>query len=453
MTFEITVENFIAKHHLMRKSDSVLVALSGGADSVALLLVLQKLGFNVAAAHCNFHLRGEESDRDERFVRNLCKKAGVPLHIEQFDTNAEAARNKESIEMAARRLRYEWFSRLRSEHGYDCVAVAHHRDDNAETFFLNLLRGTSVRGLAGMRPKRDKIVRPLLCVGRKDIENWLILQNQSYVTDSTNSDTNLRRNKIRHEVLPLLRSINPSFEKGLAMTMQRLYITEATENSVLIHKVGRLVSILNDGISINVSMLQEEPFAETILFHLMRIYGFPPAISEELMERLDKTSGDLYKHGDFLLSRNPRQIEIRRHPVQFDEKMLHNGNNLMPDGSVIDVSEIKSSDIPVPDEQDKHAKRFSTPPEVAYIDRDKIEGHLVCRSIRSGDKFKPFGMRGSKLINDFLTEKGYSRIDRIATKVVCDRDKVLWVVGARTAGYCAVSDETEDIVRLELIQQ
>ena len=448
MKFEEKIERFISKHGLLRKDSTVLVALSGGADSVALLLVLRELGYDVTAAHCNFHLRGEESDRDEQFVRDLCRKTQTPLHIEQFNTNAEAAAKKESIEMAARRLRYEWFSQLCRENGYCSVAVAHHRDDNIETFFLNLLRGTSLRGLSGMRPKRDNIVRPLLCVSRSEIEDWLEKRHQGFVTDSTNSDTKYRRNKIRHELLPLLRELNPSFDDGLTETMQRLQAVEVLENKMIMQRTENAVSILDDGIAIDATRLREDPFAEIILFRLLRPYGFAPAVIEDVARRLDKPEGKLYEEGDYLLSCNPRTIEVRRRPLTFEEVEINDGGNLLPDGSILNVKRLNVEDIPVPEGHSKSKKRFATPPNVAYIDSESIEGRLICRSIKPGDRFTPFGMHGSKLINDFLTEKGYSRIDRIAAKVVCDDKKILWVVGARTAACCAVSENTKEILRI-----
>ncbi len=450
MKFEEKILKFIAKYRLLSLSKPVLVALSGGADSVALLLVLRKLGYEVAAAHCNFHLRGEESNRDEEFVRQLCHSTRTPLYVADFDTRKEAALRKESIEMAARRLRYDWFARLRAEKGYERVAVAHHRDDNVETFFLNLVRGTSLRGLAGMRPMRDNIVRPLLCVSRAEIEDWLKEQHQTFVTDSTNSDTEFRRNKIRHELLPIMREINPSFDSGLSKTMQRLYELEEMENGKTLMIIGKAMSILPDGIALNAEALRNEPLLENILFRVLSHYHFTPAVIEDVAKKLGEPQGRLYKEGNYLLSCNPRLLEIRRQPAELKDTAIGIGTNTLPDGSTIEISTLDINDLPEPEEAGKQKKRFATPPEVAYIDRACIEGKMVCRSLRSGDKFSPFGMRGSKLINDFLAERGFSRIDRLATKVVCDERKILWIVGVRIANSCAVSERTKEIVRLEL---
>ena len=210
------VEKYIAKHNLLTKEKSVLVALSGGADSVALLVALLKLEYRIEAVHCNFHLRGEESNRDETFVRELCQRRGVKLHVIEFDTTQYAKEKGISIEMAARELRYDAFEKLRKETGAGAIAVAHHMDDSAETILLNLVRGTGIKGLHGIQPKNGYIVRPLLCVGREEIIDYLKWRNEQFVTDSTNLTSDYTRNKIRLEIIPKLAEINPSIKENLS---------------------------------------------------------------------------------------------------------------------------------------------------------------------------------------------------------------------------------------------
>ena len=210
------VELYIRNRELIRKDQLVLVALSGGADSVALLRVLHELGYHQHALHCNFHLRGEESNRDERFVTRLCQEQGIPLSIKHFHTREYARGQHMSIEMAARAQRYEWFREQIRAHKAQGIAVAHHRDDQAETLLLNLLRGTGLRGMAGMWSHRDGVIRPLLCVGRQDILRYLASACQDYVTDSTNLERDAIRNRIRMDVLPLLEAINPQATSALA---------------------------------------------------------------------------------------------------------------------------------------------------------------------------------------------------------------------------------------------
>ena len=216
------VERYIEKYHLLERGDKVLVALSGGADSVALLLALLKLGYSCEAIHCNFHLRDEESDRDEKFVEELCRIKGVLLHVVHFDTQHYAREHKISIEMAARELRYAVFEEYRCKREATAVAVAHHRDDNAETLLLNLIRGTGIRGLRGIQPKNGYIIRPLLCVGRSDIMEYLEWRGVGYVTDSTNLTSDYTRNKIRLEIIPRMAEINPSVGDSIDATAKRV---------------------------------------------------------------------------------------------------------------------------------------------------------------------------------------------------------------------------------------
>lgn len=220
---------YIIDHtHLDCSQDRLLVALSGGADSVCLLMVLRHLGYRCGAAHCNFHLRGAESDRDEYFVRQFCQTHDVPLHIAHFDTRQEAAARHESIELAARRLRYQWFSDLTRTEGYDALCVGHHRDDNIETLLLNIVRGTGIQGLCGMEPDtyshefQLRIVRPLLSMSHHDIEQWLTSQQQTWITDSTNLEDCATRNRIRHHVIPLLTELNPAAPQNLQRTISNL---------------------------------------------------------------------------------------------------------------------------------------------------------------------------------------------------------------------------------------
>ena len=215
------VQKFIEEKKLFNLQDKILVALSGGADSVALLRVLQSLGYICECAHCNFHLRGLESDRDETFVRQLCEKQRILLHVTHFDTSAYAKDHHLSIEMAARELRYEWFEHIRKEIGASVIAVAHHRDDSVETFLLNLMRGAGINGLRGIPVKNGKIVRPLLSVSREDILDYLQAIHQEYVTDSTNLEDEYMRNKIRLNILPAMKEVNPSIMETIQETTFR----------------------------------------------------------------------------------------------------------------------------------------------------------------------------------------------------------------------------------------
>ena len=241
--FHRQVFSFIEDENLFSSSDNLLVALSGGADSVALLRVLLYLGYKCTAAHCNFHLRGEESNRDEEFCIALCRELDVELHVIHFDTVGYAKEQGISIEMAARELRYIWFEELCNECGYTHVAVAHHRDDSVETLLLNLVRGTGIAGLTGIRPVNGRVVRPMLNVSRADIVDYLRVLGQKFVTDSTNLQDEYVRNKIRHRLIPLMEELNPSVKEGLAATATRLRSVESIYTK-LMKRVWLSVSLI-----------------------------------------------------------------------------------------------------------------------------------------------------------------------------------------------------------------
>ncbi len=261
------VVQYIERHKLFSLDDKILVALSGGADSVALLRLLLSLGYTCEAAHCNFHLRGAESDRDEHFVRQLCLEHRVTLHTVHFNTEQEAKERHISIEMAARELRYAWFEKTREACSAAVIAVAHHQDDSVETLLLNLIRGTGINGLRGIRPRNGHIVRPLLCLDRKEIVGYLESIGQAYVTDSTNLQDEYTRNKIRLNLLPMMQEINPSVKESILKTAEHL------DDAASIYNIGieeaKLRVKTPEGISIGA--LRQEAAPETVLFEILRL--------------------------------------------------------------------------------------------------------------------------------------------------------------------------------------
>ncbi|MBQ7420927.1 MAG: tRNA lysidine(34) synthetase TilS, partial [Prevotella sp.] len=398
--------------------------MSGGADSVFLLLVLRELGFRPVAAHCNFGLRGGESERDEAFVRDLCGREGVPLFVERFDTTGTARQRRVSVEMAARDLRYAWFAELLEREQLPCVAVGHHRDDNAETFFLNLVRGSGLRGLAGMRPRNGRVVRPLLEVTRAEIAEWLSRRGCGYVTDSTNADTAFRRNKVRHDLLPLFRELNPSFDDTLAATMRHLAVAEHYERRAVAELYDRHLRVLPDGVQLcHLPFLAGSPVAEAAIHSLLSAYGFAPAVARDVFAHLDCGAGRLHESATHIVESRSMELEVRRKPVRFGSEPLSEGRCTLPDGTHLLLTR--------PEQVQVVRMR-----DVACLDADAVRGPLICRSVVSGDRFRPFGMRGTKLVNVFLYDLGYSRVDRLAAKVVCDGPEIVWVVGERPAdGY------------------
>lgn len=427
--FKYDVQKFIEEKSLFTLKDKILIALSGGADSVALLRVLHALGYSCECAHCNFHLRGEESDRDEAFVQELCKTHQIKLHIKHFDTDTYAKSHQLSIEMAARELRYEWFESLRQELNAQVIAVAHHRDDSVETFMLNLIRGTGINGLKGIAPKNGWIVRPLLQVSREDIIYYLQGIHQDYVTDSTNLQDVYVRNKIRLNILPLMKEINPSIMETLQDTSMRLAdvasIYHQERKKTLEHSVIR-VSDHFQRISIDKILMDIAP--ASFLYELLSPLGFNISQIKDIHRSLEHSqAGKRFISKNWELIRDREDLLIQR----IDSECI------VPELIVQEIEKTPSFILP----KDKH---------IACLDADKVKLPLTIRKWQVGDKFIPFGMNGKKKISDYMTDKKFSLFQKESQYVVCSEDKIVWLVNERCDNRYRITDQTRRILLLKI---
>lgn len=467
--FRNKIEKYIAEKRLMSPSDMIIVALSGGADSVALIRVLVELGYKCEGAHCNFHLRGSESDRDEEFVRNLCREINVPLNVVHFETEEYAAQNGISIEMAARELRYSWFEKLRIEKNADAVAVAHHKDDSVETFLLNLSRGTGINGLKGIMPRNGFIVRPFLEIGRRDILEYLACINQSYVTDSTNLEDIYTRNKIRLGIIPMFSQINPSFVDSVAETASRLsdvaaiyktYISQALERLVKIHENDVTAPYLYN--TVNIDDLLGEVSPQAILFEWLSPMGFNSSQIKDIMRSLSSESGRRFYSQEWELLRDRTQLIARKITTgSFTSDgelsvVTTDCNTIVPKST----SPIAGpGDTPISSmyaHPELHTETISVKPGFkvprdntkAYLDASKIKGELTLRKWHSGDKFVPFGMKGFKKVRDYLRDRKYSIFEKENVYVVTSGQDIVWIVGERTDNRFRVDDSTSQVIVL-----
>lgn len=409
-----------------------IVGLSGGADSVALLLGLLEAGQAVEAAHCNFHLRGAESDADEAFVRELCAQLGVVLHCVDFDTMDYARRNKVSIEMAARELRYDYFERLRLERGAATIAVAHHRDDNVETLLLHLVRGSGLRGLCGMRLRNGYVVRPMLNIPRLEVERYLAERNQPYRTDSTNVDTRYRRNKVRHELLPLLRQLNPNIEATLEATMQRL--TEAESRLTSMRS-----AVETDDLSLAALKASVSPVTD--VYEFLSPYGFTPAQCRAIAQACSEQVGAMYEAADYLCVRDRKSLIVGRKPQQISPIVLEDLNATYEISDTIRL-ELTTLDI---SQIDSVVQADS----IALLDADRLQFPLTLRSVRTADRFRPLGMKGTQLVSDFLTNRKRNRLQKLAATCVCDAEGIVWLVGERPDHRVRLTAETRRVLRIQ----
>lgn len=439
------IAHFIEQHKLLSKDKKYIVALSGGADSVCLLLVLQRLGYDVEAAHCNFKLRGEEADRDEQFCVELCKKHDIKIHLVHFDTNFYAISHKISIEMAARELRYSYFENLRRDIGADAVCVAHHQNDCAETVILNLVRGTGIQGLAGIQPKRDNIVRPLLCVSRDEIESFLAHEGQDFITDSTNLDDLYVRNKIRLNIIPMMEKINPAAVQNIVKTAIRL--SEA--NKVFSHSIEeasmRVSDSTADGFVMDIEKLKKEVSTEYTLFNILKNYGFNPDQIETIDSNLEAPTGTIYlSESHQLLFNRDKIIVTERSNSAISLKIPETGKYVFGDkGEALKV-ELKTKDSTFSISKDKN---------IATLDAQNIRFPLIFRNARNGDRFVPFGMKGSKLVSDYLTDRHRSLNEKRNQMVVEDADgRIIWLAGERTDNRFRVDAATTEVLIITLAQ-
>lgn len=423
---ERKVARYIAKENLCGRGDKILVALSGGADSVALLRILLSLGYNCEAAHCNFHLRGEESGRDEMFVRKLCATLGVSLHTTDFDTIRYAAENHVSIEMAARELRYRWFAEQKERCGAAAIAVGHHKDDSVETMLLNLIRGTGINGLLGIRPRNGDIIRPLLCASRHEITDYLSHIGQEYMTDSTNLQDDYTRNKIRLHLLPLMKEINPSVSESLITTSN--YLSEAAQlyNKGIAEGCHRVLT--EEGIDID--RLLEEPAPGSLLFEILHPLGFNSAQIEDIFASLDGQPGK-----QFISNTGWRVIKDRKRLLI---KETTTAETIEPPFTLIKEEYEYTPDFTIPREK-----------EVACFDADKLNGVLTVRKWQHGDVFVPFGMQGKKKVSDYLTDRKFSLLRKEQQWVLCCNDRIAWLIGERTDNRFRIDSTTRRIILLK----
>ncbi len=430
---EKKVREYIEKNNLISKDQLILLGVSGGADSVALLRILLALGYRCVAVHCNFHLRAEESNRDQQFVEQLCSRLGVKLEICSYDTISYAAEKKISIEMAARELRYADFERLRQEYNANSIAVAHHRDDSVETLLMNLMRGTGIRGLTGIKPKNGYVIRPLLSVERVEIEEYLNSIGQDYVTDSTNLETDYTRNKIRLNLLPLMRAINPNADRSIENTALHLQQAYLIYNDAVQKAIADVVKREDEVLIIDTDALLSTPSPSTILFEILSGYGYNEQQVSVIMESLDAESGRRFTSAGYLLYKERNRLVLMKNDdVDFCVAVdLNTTDNVMlPDGRILRF-EFRDGDADI--------ARDSA---VATLDADKVGNSLTIRVWQQGDSFIPFGMKGRKLLSDYMTDRKFSITKKRNQCVVCNDCALVWVVGERSDNRYRITKDT-----------
>lgn len=435
-------EKYVERHELFSHEDKILLTVSGGVDSMVMLSIFVRLGYNIGVAHCNFGLRGKESDEDTEMVLHECEKLGIVCHSKRFDTEGEMARTGDSMEMTARRLRYEWFYELCHTEGYNVIAVAHHANDSIETFFINLLRGTGLRGLTGINRQYGRVVRPLLYATRKDILEYAVHNHIPYREDSSNRSTKYLRNKIRLGLLPMLQEINPRFTPLMRGNLYRLNDAQRFID-VAIDRIRDTAVRRENGIDIiNVEAIDEMYPREFVIYELLNsTYGFKGDVVEELHRAL--------KHGA-----TNRRFYSRDYVAYLDRGLIMVAPIQEEDDCevIVERDDMRSycgNSVLYYEHTDiDNVSEYNLPSNIALIDEAKLQYPLRIRRWREGDSFIPFGMAGRKKVGDYLTDQKMPIVERKRQFVLVSGEDIVWIVGRRTDERFRVGAKTENILKI-----
>ncbi|WP_271393187.1 tRNA lysidine(34) synthetase TilS [Aequorivita sinensis] len=417
------------------KGKKSLIACSGGVDSVVLTHLIKNLNLEIALAHCNFSLRGEESDGDEQFVVALAENLDVPVFSETFDTHKYADEQKVSTQMAARTLRYNWFEEILSNFSYDYLLTAHHLDDDLETFFINLSRGTGLNGLTGIPKKNQKVVRPLLNFSREEIVDYAEANKLKWREDSTNQKTDYLRNKLRLQVVPQFKETNENLLKNFKKTQDNLIASQNLIDDYMSLVYKLVISKKSDSYHLNIQKLRELPHIEELLYELLKDFGFTEW--NDVSNLLDAQTGKQVLSKTHRLLKNRDELiltEVVINPIDEEYLVTEEGIN-----------------APIKLEIEQSMAIGETEKNTIYLDAEKLNFPLKLRKWRKGDSFKPFGMGGSKKLSKFFKDEKLSATEKEKIWVLVDKNKVVWVVGKRMDDTYKVTQKTEKIIKITYV--
>ena len=441
--------SYIEQQKLFSSKEKILLTVSGGIDSVVMCELFHLAGLKFGIAHCNFQLRAKESDGDEAFVKALAKKHKVEFHSIKFDTSAFAKKNKLSTQIAARQLRYTWFEEIKNEFKYKYIATAHHQDDSIETFLINIIRGTGISGLHGILPKQRNIIRPLLFTNKNGIIAYIKKHKLNYREDSSNASDKYVRNKIRHQVIPLLRELNPSLGNTIANNISHLRDVENIYKNEIENKRSKIVT----GNTISIESLKKLNPIATYLFEFLKPFHFNAATVEEIVSALDAESGKqffsdthrLIKDREFLiLEVRSQKLGVRSQTI----KVTKGQKEIIVDGLKLNLKKTsKLSTFNLPEVQ----AGFQLSTNIAQLDYDKLKFPLEIRKWQKGDTFYPLGMKGKKKLSDFFIDKKLSIDQKENTWLLTSTGTIVWLIGQRIDDRFKVTDTTKNIYLVKLI--
>jgi len=430
---------YIDKELAFIKDKKLLVAISGGLDSVVLAHLCAQLQLNISLVHCNFNLRGNESDEDESFVLQLAEDLELEVFVESFETETYAQEHKISIQMAARELRYVWFEELASQLHYDYILTAHHADDNLETFLINLSRGTGLDGLVGIPEKNGKLVRPLLPFSREEIQIFAGKNQIKWREDSSNASTKYLRNKLRHDVIPKLKAVNPQFLQNFSKTQQHLRESKQFLDSISEEIVGKVVDRVDGDVKyFNIEKIKSFNHFKTVLYQLFKDCGFNEW--NDIEELLDAQTGKCVLSKTHRLLKNREYLVLSNLPEDSRKATL----------KIFEGDESIETSLGTLTLEDVNAMGQSIS-QIVYVDKDLLKFPLTVRHWEKGDYFYPFGMQGKKKLSKFFKDEKYSALEKEKALVLCSKDNIVWVLNKRLDNRFKVTQDTQNILKISIL--
>ena len=436
--------DFIKTNQLFSRHDRILVAVSGGVDSVVMMHLLLKAGYQTGIAHCNFQLRGEESDEEQQFVGELAAYHKLPFYTRKFDTQDFASENKLSIQVAARKIRYGWLNELREQYHYDIIALGHNKDDLAETFFINISRGTGLKGITGIKARNNRIVRPLLFADRREIDQFSRECDLDFREDSSNHTDKYLRNRIRHHILPEFQRNNPRFLDTLWENTERFREAYTIYEKAIKQKKSELFFTRGCDQYIDIDKLSRMDEKRTILFEILRHYNFSRETIREIVDNLDAEPGKIY------YTSSHRLIKDRKYLI-VTGKQRGDSRRYYIDESTRRIDEPLSLELKFIESASNY--RISKDQAVAAIDCGKVKFPLILRKWQDGDFFKPFGFDHHKKLSDYFTDRKYSLLDKERTWVLASAEQIVWIVGDRPDDRFKIDQNTSCILEITLLRQ
>lgn len=426
----------IVNNHLFNKNDNLLLAVSGGVDSVVLAHLLKQHNYHFSIAHCNFNLRGKESDADETFCHRLAKALDVPIFTTHFDVKSYTKTQKISTQMAARDLRYTWFNQLINDHHFSYLLTAHHAGDVVETVLINLLRGTGIKGLKGISQKKNHLIRPLLQFSKSEIEAYAKTNKIKFRLDKSNLETKYQRNFLRLEIIPKLKILNPSIEQTFYANSQHIEQESAIVTEYLQNKAVELIKVESNYLKIDKEKLKQEAYKESVLHFILKPFNFTETQQKDILNNVmnDAIVGKSFHTKTHLLTIERKHLVVSLRGTLKNEELVINSVEELKTIKIFNIIDTKSFSIPKKNE--------------LYIAKSKLIFPIIIRKKRTGDRFKPFGMKGFKLVSNFFKDEKLNTLEKEVCKLLVNgNNELIWIIGRRSDERYRVEKNEKDLLK------